>query len=160
MLFYFSRLMCILNVQGVYMITKLSEAFQISSVLKNWNGKQCNQIPTSNSKIQKFHSTGEDSLMNVVLFKFLAQYDFDAYKKMLEIGVSVFYQTARFDITKKNNLIICQVYNKINQESGLIHVDEKTIYLKQKFGINGNRSTVFSMFDYNQMGESREIVGL
>ena len=79
---------------------------------------------------------------------------------MLEIGVSVFYQTARFDVTKKNNLIICQVYNKLNQESGLVHVDDKTIYLKQKFGINGNRGTVFSMFDYNQMGESREIVGL
>ena len=142
------------------MITKLSKVVQISSLLKNWNGKQSSQIPTSNSKIQKYHSTSEDSLMNVVLFKFLAQNDFDAYEKMLEIGVSIFYQTARFDVTKKNNLTICQVYNKLNQESGLVHVDDKTIYLKQKFGINGNRGTVFSMFDYNQMGESREIVGL
>jgi len=141
------------------MITKLSEVVQISSLLKYWDGKQNKQFPTSNTKLQKFQSTGEDSPMNVVLFKFIALNDLDAYEKLLQSGVSVFYQTVRIDVIKKNHLIICQVYNKLNQESGLIHVDDKAIHLKQRFSISGTESTVYSMFEYNHKGESRELMG-
>ncbi len=141
------------------MITKLSEVVQISSLLKYWDGKQNKQFPTSNAKLQKYKSTGEDSPMNVVLFKFIALNDLDAYEKLLQSGVSVFYQTVRIDVIKKSNLITCQVYNKLNQESGLIHVDDNAIFHKQRFTISGTESTVLSMFEYNQKGKSREITG-
>lgn len=139
------------------MITKLSEVVNISTFLKNWNGKQTNNILTSNSKIQKYHSTGEDCFVNVVIIKLLVQNDRSAFEKILHRGVSVFYQSSRFDITKKDNFIICQIYNKLNQDSGLVYIDDRSINIKKKFGISRNESVIISMFELDKFGVPRKI---
>ncbi len=137
------------------MITKLSEVVAISDFLQNWNGHMSRAIPTTNAKIQKYHSEGKDDLIGVVLFKLLANYDKDTYTELIKQGVVLKYQTSTFEVTQQDELIICKIFNKLGASVGLVHIDDENIRIIESIQLSGIFSTITSLFQENLNGKLR-----
>lgn len=138
------------------MYTKLSELVEISFFLKNWNGKQSSKIKTTNSKLQKYHQTKEDSLINVTVLKTLEDYDYTNYLKILQNGVSFSYQQAIFNLKSDNGEINCQIYGKNGILSSNIKITNRSIIFDREPANADSYLLIISLFKQNHNKEFRD----
>lgn len=132
------------------MYTKLSELVRISPFLQSWNGNQTSKIKTANSKVQQFHQSFKDSLINVTLLKLLEDYDFYAYQKALQTGVSFIYQLGTFNLKSQNKDILCEVIGRNGQVSCNIRVTRDSILFDNEPGNADYYLIIFKMFRENK----------
>lgn len=138
------------------MYTKLSELVKISSFLQTWNGNQSSKIKTVNSKLKKYHEKREDSLINVTILKILEEYDYTAYLKSLQNGVSFFYQLTKFEFKLEYGFIVCNIYGKDGRISSNVRISDTQIFFDKKPSNADNYSLIMSLYSQNKKGNYRK----
>jgi hypothetical protein len=84
------------------MYTMVSEVLNPKTAFGRWHGRNTRMFQTSNRLIAKWVSFRQDSRINSVTVKQLADYDVEMLEKVLTDGVVILYQTHEITLTRVN----------------------------------------------------------